>query len=281
MTTITDLPFETLSSILEEAAKLNLRESPTFTYGLTEAPEPLRNTRMQIYVRGMVPPDILRWDTTDSIRQVHRIWHYWALDYSFKELYIRRWRGSERWLESHEFKNPQRKISSVVVYRDSFRLLKNTAKLLTDFPEIASHVRRVWFNGFYVAESSQYIFDILRHCTNLRSASLPWTAMRHGQIEGWARLLDHGEGNLPFSSLELLAVDLKGSQKANPSNGVDNRVTEHQEIDFGQLTRLKMFGNTNFNPICNGDLKQIAKTARNLREIHITGMSSISIEGRE
>jgi hypothetical protein len=169
----------------------------------------------------------------------------------------------------------------MAVYRDSFRLLKKTAKLLTDFPGIACHVRRVWFNGFYVAESNQYIFDILRNCKNLRSATLPWTAMRHGQIEGWARLLDHGAGYAPLASLELLAVDLKESQKANPSNGVDNRVVEHQGIDFSQLTRLKMFGNTNFNPICDGDLKEIAKTARNLREIHITGMSSISIEGRD
>jgi hypothetical protein len=184
-------------------------------------------------------------------------------------------------LESHEFGDPRRKITGTPVYRDSFRLLKKTAKLLTDFPEIASHIRRVWFNDFYVAESSQYIFDILRNCRNLRSAALPWTAVRHGQIDDWMRLLDHGVGNLSLSSLELLAVDLKESQKANPANGADNRVTEHQEIDFGQLTRLKMFGNTNFHPICDDDLKQIAKTARNLREIHITGMSSVSIDGKD
>jgi hypothetical protein len=173
------------------------------------------------------------------------------------------------------------KVSGVAVYRDSFGLLKSTAKLLVDYPEIASHIRRVWFNGFYVVESSQYIFDILRNCRNLRSATLPWTAMRHGQVEGWARLLDHGAGNAPLSSLELLGVHLKESQMASPSNRVDNRVAEHHEIDFGQLTRLKMFGNTNFNPICDDDLKQIARTACNLREIHITGMSSISIEGRD
>ncbi|KAI9770303.1 MAG: hypothetical protein M1840_003462 [Geoglossum simile] len=278
---ITDLPFETLSSILEEAAKLNAQETPTFTYGLTHAPEPLRKTSLQRHVRGMVPPDMLRWDTTDSIRQVQRVWHDWALDYSLKELYIRRWRGGERWLGSHELSNPQVKVSGVAVYRDSFGLLKNTAKLLVDYPEIASHIRRVWFGGFYVAESSQYIFDILRNCRNLRSATLPWTAMRHGQVDGWAKLLDHGAGNAPLSSLELLGVDLKESQMASPSNRVDNRVTEHHEIDFSQLTRLKVFGNTNFSPICDEDLKQIAKTACNLREIHITGMSSISIEGMD
>ena len=132
-----------------------------------------------------------------------------------------------------------------------------------------------------MAESSQYIFAILYNCRNLRSATLPWTIIRHGQVEGWARLLDHGVGNSPLSSLELLGVDLKESQMAYPSNRVDNKVTEHQEIDFSQLTRLKMFGNTNFSPICDDDLKQIAKTACGLREIHITGMSSISIEGRD
>ncbi|KAH0565761.1 hypothetical protein GP486_000831 [Trichoglossum hirsutum] len=281
MVTITDLPFETQSLILEEAAKLNLQESPIFTYGFSDAPEPLRNTNPQIYVRGMVPPDILRWKTTESIRQVQRTWHYWALHYSLKELYIRRWRGSERWLESHEFSNPKRKIAATAVYRDSFRLLKKTARLLTDFPEIAFHVRRVWFNGFYVAESSQYIFDILRNCRNLRSATLPWTTVRHGQIEDWVRLLDHGVGNLALSSLELLAVDLKESQKANPANGADYRVTEHQEVNFGQLTRLKVFGDSNLHPICDDDLKRIAKTAHNLREIHITRTSSIGINGED
>lgn len=95
--TIDRLPYEILSYILSEAVELNARDAATFTYGLSQAPEPLQNVPIQKVVRGRVPPDVLRWRTADSIRQVSPQWHDWAVGYSLRELYIRRWRGSERY----------------------------------------------------------------------------------------------------------------------------------------------------------------------------------------
>ncbi len=93
---ISCLPYELLSSILHEAAALNTQDAATYTYGLSQAPEPLQNVPVQKVVRGRVPPDLLRWRATDSIRQVSPEWHEWAVGHALRELYIRRWRGSER-----------------------------------------------------------------------------------------------------------------------------------------------------------------------------------------
>lgn len=94
--TINDLPYEILSAVLEEAAALNIKDGVQYTYGLSQAPEPLQDARMQRVVRGQVSPDALRWNATQSIRQVRRQWHDWAAEYALENLQISRWRGSER-----------------------------------------------------------------------------------------------------------------------------------------------------------------------------------------
>lgn len=93
---ITHLPYEILSTILEEAAELNIKRGPRYTYGLSQAPEHLQDVRMQRLVRGQFSPDTLKWKATKSIRQVGRQWHDWAAEYALESLYITRWRGSER-----------------------------------------------------------------------------------------------------------------------------------------------------------------------------------------
>lgn len=90
------IPYEILSLILLETAKLNEKETATYSYGLTEAPQPLRPSKLEIYVRGQKPADVLRWDLVDSIRRVNTMWRRWALSFALKELYIWKWRGSER-----------------------------------------------------------------------------------------------------------------------------------------------------------------------------------------
>lgn len=94
--TINDLPYETLSAVLALAAELNIRNGIQFTYGLSQAPEPLQDVRMQRVVRGRVSPDTLRWNATEAIRQVGRKWHDWAAEYALENLQVTRWRGSER-----------------------------------------------------------------------------------------------------------------------------------------------------------------------------------------
>ena len=97
---INSLPYEILSSILQEVVSLNTRDAATYTYGLSQAPEPLYDVPVvQKVIRGRVSPDVLRWRAADSLRQVCPQWHDWAADYALGELYIRRWRGSERYVK--------------------------------------------------------------------------------------------------------------------------------------------------------------------------------------
>lgn len=98
-----DLPYELLSAILEEAAEINMDESAQYTYGLSQAPEPLQDVRMQRVVRGRVSPDTLKWNAVDAIRQVNRQCHQWASEYALRSIHITRWRGSERWLPAFIF----------------------------------------------------------------------------------------------------------------------------------------------------------------------------------
>ena len=96
---INSLPFELLSKILEEATLLNFHGTATFNYGLCAITEAGRDGQLQRTVRGHIVPDALRWRVTQSLRQVNRQWHDWASVYALGDLYITRWRGSERYVE--------------------------------------------------------------------------------------------------------------------------------------------------------------------------------------
>lgn len=96
MPSFEDLPFEILSEILTIAAELNASDAVSYTYGLTQAPRSLQRFPIQKYVRGRVPQDVHRWNLVDSFRLVNSRWHDWALSYSLREIYIRRWRGGEQ-----------------------------------------------------------------------------------------------------------------------------------------------------------------------------------------
>lgn len=111
---INDLPHEILSSILEHVTASNKQHGVTYTFGLSQAPIPLQTAKLQKYVRGPVPPDMLKWDATAAIRQVCRTWHDWALEYALKDVYIRRWRGSERWAELSRYRGKRSDITEFV-----------------------------------------------------------------------------------------------------------------------------------------------------------------------
>lgn len=97
-TNIATLPFELLSKILEEATLLNYKDTPTFNYGLNGISGSGRDGGLQRTLRGHIVPDALRWRVTQSLRQVNRQWHDWASAYALRDLYITRWRGSERYV---------------------------------------------------------------------------------------------------------------------------------------------------------------------------------------
>lgn len=272
--TILALPYELLSSILEAAASSNARNSLNYTYGV----ETYSNGKSQLILRGQVAPDALRWLTTDAIRQVNRQWHDWAIQYSLRDLYIRRWRGSERWIQSRGLDRVNTHPSKDVVYRDPYCSLKKTVDLFTDYPALASSVRRIFFDGFHGVETCSMIFQILQHCDQLDTVSLPWTMLRYAGEEDWSYFLRRRENGTALSSLELLAVDLKRSQTTDFARRLDTRPLHSSNVDFSQLKRIKLSGTSNLMPINDDDLAIISRTAR-LQELHITGTTAITTKG--
>lgn len=291
------LPYEILSLILLEAARLNVTETATYTYGLTDAPQPLKPTKLERYVRGQKPADVLRWDLVDSIRRVNSTWHTWALDFALRELYIRRWRGSERlvrkdchdhrtikstdssfayrWLESYRLQQVKRRPTGEAVYRSPYNALEASVALHTYCPKIAQHIQRLWFDGFLTPESNVLLFRTLDNCTALRSLTLPWTTLRFCDACAWSSLLRHKY----LSTLEFTAVDLKQSQVKDDAYSIDLQALEDPSVDFSAIQRLRIFGSTNQAPINDADLGRIARSASNLKELHITGTSDITIDG--
>lgn len=278
---INEFPYEILSKILEEAANANIRDGPTYTFGLSQAPLPLQRATLQRYVRGPVPPELLKWDATSALRSVCWIWHDWALEHSLKDVYIRRWKGGERWAElsnrreSYPLYELIDRPTGTAVYRDPFASLKRTVNICNDFPEVASKIKRMWVHGFYTAETDRLVFDSIKNCHNLTSLSLPWTTIRHLDAKAWRTVL-MGSGK-PLQSLEFQCVDPTSQQAADKENQVD--LQPLQSVNFGQLRRLKIFGDTSFMPITDSDLFAIARTATHLEEFHLTCNSSITIDG--
>lgn len=312
-TTINALPYELLAAILEEATKLNLREIPSYTYGLSQAPEPMRrDVRMQRVVRGPVGLDELRWNATDAIRRVNRTWHDWACRYALSTLYISRWRGSERygkksrfrktktksiftleltnekkkktrWLESRILTNLHAEPSGTAVYQDPYSSLRKTVGLFSHGASsaLASCVRRIWLNGYYGAETTALMFELLLQLPSLEYLTLPWMALRNGTAEQWSRLLTTTT-KTHLSSLEFLAVNLKASQIEPVNQRTVIPPLNSPGVDFRHLTRLKIIGDTNHLGLTDEDLVHMSRTATNLHEIHTTGTSSskgVSIEG--
>ena len=165
-----------------------------------------------------------------------------------------------------------------VVYQNPYKSVHCTAKLFHDYPQLAYHVRKIWFNGIYSSDTVSNVFAILKNCINLRTVTVPWTALRYGGSQEWGNVLSFPR----LTSLELLAVPLKGQVCAMPNMHIDSEVLLGQDsspLDFRNLRRLKIFGDSNLKPINDDDLILMAKTATNLEEILITNVSTVTIRG--
>lgn len=188
---------------------------------------------------------------------------------------------SQRWAdlstrrESYNLYELIDKPTGTAVYRDPFASLKQTVRTFDQFPNVAAKIRRMWFHGFYTAQTDRMVFDSLKNCTNLTSVSLPWTTIRHWDSQSWRHLL-LGNGK-PLESLELLAVDPTSQQAVDKDNLVD--LQPLQSVNFSMLRRLKFFGDTTFMPITDSDLFDIARTATRLEEFHLTCISTVTIDG--
>ncbi|KAK0864061.1 hypothetical protein LTR87_015935 [Friedmanniomyces endolithicus] len=284
--TISDLPQEILSDILLIATKANEDEGESYTYGLTQAPLPLQKSKLSKYVRGPLTGESLRWDATNAIRQVCTQWHEWALGYNLEHVLERTWRGSERWAELtvrrrkysiyELIDNP----SGYAVYRDPYGSLKSTDRLFASSPSAAGHVRRLWFNGLYAAETDKLILSIVANCTELQYLSVPWTILRRATAQDWVNLLNVGiAGRTPLHSLELNAVCLPHDQAVALESDKTNNPLKDPRVDLSSLKRLKIFGNTLHKPVCDTDLQLMARTATNLECLDITNLSTITVAG--
>lgn len=283
---INDLPHEILSDILLHATRANEAEGETFTYGLTQAPLPLEKTKLTKYVRGPLSAESLRWDATRSIRQACAQWHDWALSYNLEQVLERRWRGSERWANlsmrrrSYSLYELIENPSGYAVYRDPFGSLKHTNRLFASAPTAANHVRRLWFNGFYTAETDKLILSVVASCSQLEYLSVPWTILRRGSVDDWVDLLNANTGvGKPLHSLELQALCLPHDQAAALEEFDGASPLEDVRVDFSALKRLKFFGNTLHQPVTDRDVKAIARTATNLECLDITNLSTVSVAG--
>ncbi|KAL8680922.1 MAG: hypothetical protein Q9186_002934 [Xanthomendoza sp. 1 TL-2023] len=272
---ISRLPYELLSAILEEVAYSNAQEIQQYTYGVDSTST---NGKAQRVLRGHVANDSVRWLSTDAIRQVNTQWHDWACQYALRDLYIRRWRGSERWTQSRKLDSIHGCPSRDVFYRDPYCSLRKTVDLFTKYPSLGSSVRRIFFDGFYGVETNTMILQVLKYCDELDLVSLPWTTLRYGSGEDWSRLLGSRDDGTALTSLELLAVDLKQSQITDHGRHVDKHPLDSPTVNFGHLQRLKLSGSSNLMPVNDDDLIAISRTAR-LRELHITGTTSVTTKG--
>ncbi|KXL46519.1 hypothetical protein M433DRAFT_69549 [Acidomyces richmondensis BFW] len=281
------LPQEILSDILTRAALANEAEGPHYSFGLSQAPVPLEEPpKLTKYVRGPLSTESLRWDATESIRQVCARWREWALGYNLEAVFERRWRGAERWAnlphQRHQYGLYELidRPSGLYVYRDPFGSLKHTDRVFGGAPDMARHVRRLWFNGFYTAETDRLILSIVSHCRHLEYLSAPWTILRRASGADWVDLLNRGTGQgTPLHSLELQAVCLPRDQADALEQDRTPNPLEDARVSFGSLRRLKIFGNTLHKPISDADLSLIARTATGLECLDITNLSTISVAG--
>jgi hypothetical protein len=83
----------------------------------------------------------------------------------------------------------------------------------------------------------------------------------------------------PLESLELMATKLSDQQKNEFKDAPLTTPLMNWSVDFGRLKRLKLFGNTDVLPVCDDDLRMIARTATHLEEFVMTCISTVTIEG--
>lgn len=164
------------------------------------------------------------------------------------------------------------------VYRNPYSTLTNTHKFFAEFPQFATPVRRLWFDGLYVPETDAQIIQLLYICNNVTSLTLPWTILRNGSARDWARLLGVRRER-PLRSLELLAIDLPAKQAHEVEAKEDLHPLDSVKVDFSQLKRLKLFGDTKTKPVNDDDLKAIARSATGLEEFQVTCMSTVTLNG--
>lgn len=107
---------------------------------------------------------------------------------------------------------------------------------------------------------------------------MPWTTLRHGSARDWDEILGNRREK-PLQSLEFLSTNLSEKQLEAAIKAKVQSPLRSGRVNFCNLKRLKLFGDTTFMPINDDDLKSISRTATGLEEFQITCLSTVTIEG--
>lgn len=78
------LPLELHHLILAHYVTMSRQDLVAYTYGLTTVPQ----SSTERYIKAPVADYQSRWDAVQSIRQVNRSWHSWALDFALQDVHI-------------------------------------------------------------------------------------------------------------------------------------------------------------------------------------------------
>ena len=159
---------------------------------------------------------------------------------------------------------------SLATSSESSQLLRKTEQLLENHPMLSSYIRRIWFDDYYEAKDTTMIFGVLRQCKNLEDLLIPWTALRHGTAADWSSLFGSNAAGPCVTSLEIRARNLfKRCPAKKKENNFSDNALESTSVDFTNLACLRLSGNSRFVSITDKDLIAMARTARNLRELHV------------
>lgn len=126
------------------------------------------------------------------------------------------------------------------------------------------------------------IFRVLHQCKNLEDLLIPWTALRHGTVEDWSSLFGSNAAGPCIKTLEIRAMKLpKQSPAMKKENCFDNKALESARVDFTNLASLRLSENSKFMEMMTNDkdLVAIARTANNLRELHMSNSTPLGPKG--
>lgn len=162
---------------------------------------------------------------------------------------------------------------SLATSSESSLLLSKTEELLENHPTLPCYIRRIWFDGYYEAKSTAMIFGVLRQCKKLEDLLIPWTALRYGTSADWSSLFGSDAAGPRVTSLEIRAMNIpKGCPATTKESAFSNTALDSTNVDFGNLACLRLSANPRSTSITNKDLIAIARTARNLRELHVNAV---------
>ena len=280
------LPLEVMDLILSMATRANQEEGVRYTYGLSREQTMSSCTMSKVdkYVRGPIPEASARWDASRSIRQVCSSWGAWATRHNFSRLREHCLPQAERWADlpvcraKYSLYEMIDRPRGACISRNPQRGLERTSELLAKFPQVATNVRRLSFDGYIAAETNSLILSIIDSCQNLVALTIPHVVLARCTTEQWIGLLGlASQANEPLRALEINIIC--STYRPGSLECDDVQIPSDERVTFKHITRLKIFetsGRRSGPIIQDHDLSKISETATNLQSLQLSGSSSTS-----